>query len=116
MCDAISGPHRTAYVTPPSVFSTGSFCNAANNTVLPYGIANLQHTIRLALLLLFGASLSEPRIHEKLEAVYIYIINNFDHISTSIVDKNDRLMFQSQRQTRQHSTDRYVVHVRVLHA
>ena len=34
-------------------------------------------------------------------------LNHRDRLLTSIVDKNDRLMFQSQKQTRQHSTDWY---------
>ena len=34
-------------------------------------------------------------------------LNHRDRLSTSIVDKNDRSMFQSQRLTRQHSTDQY---------
>ena len=43
-------------------------------------------------------------------------MNSTDRLSASIVGKNDRSMFQSQRRTRQHSTDRYVARVHVLHA
>ena len=42
-------------------------------------------------------------------------MNSTDRFSTSIVDKNDSSMFQSQRRTRQLSTDGYVASVRVLH-
>ena len=34
-------------------------------------------------------------------------MNSTDRLSTSIVDKNDRSTFQSQRRIRQHSTDLY---------
>ena len=34
-------------------------------------------------------------------------MNSTDRLSISIVDKNDKSVFQSRRRTRQHSTDRY---------